>query len=234
MSLEDFAKIASVIPAAVFLGLRPEKTWTYNNYSKRYEGLTRETLKAFKDAEKVWLQDQYAIRRASQDAAQAVIKAVIDTGLFHRKVGRSSLYDTIMKFYNRPNMAGEMYTTPEENWLKDTEKAEHDTTAQKAQLAYRDKAILWLIGKGKPYGIAFTAENAVALAEHIAYEEEVSRAQGPGNASVWYDFEGKNCDEPCRGWNGVSHRCACGNRRVSWTQGMGHTFESPSVYAEAY
>ncbi len=34
----------------------------------------------------------------------------------------------------------------------------------------------------------------------------------------WYDFEGdrSGCDENCRGWDGVSHRCDCGNRRVAW------------------
>jgi hypothetical protein len=37
------------------------------------------------------------------------------------------------------------------------------------------------------------------------------------------DFEGNNCDESamedgqsCAGWDGESHRCSCGNRRVYW------------------
>lgn len=36
----------------------------------------------------------------------------------------------------------------------------------------------------------------------------------------YIDFEGFNCDEvddnECPGWDGHSHRCECGNRRVSW------------------
>lgn len=31
------------------------------------------------------------------------------------------------------------------------------------------------------------------------------------------DFYGKNCEDPCQGWDGMSRRCECGNRRVSWT-----------------
>ena len=46
-------------------------------------------------------------------------------------------------------------------------------------------------------------------------------------ASGWVDtFEGDNCDEVrdemgavCYGWDGVSRRCDCGNRRVNWDKG---------------
>jgi hypothetical protein len=47
------------------------------------------------------------------------------------------------------------------------------------------------------------------------------------------EFEGMNCDDPdyfCRGWDGVSPRCDCGNRRVSWDLSDDETY----VYAEAY
>lgn len=36
------------------------------------------------------------------------------------------------------------------------------------------------------------------------------------------DFDGKNCEDVgeegtfCSGWDGVSRRCDCGNRRVEW------------------
>lgn len=34
---------------------------------------------------------------------------------------------------------------------------------------------------------------------------------------TWYEFDGnENCDESCRGWDGLSNRCDCGNRRVYW------------------
>jgi len=32
----------------------------------------------------------------------------------------------------------------------------------------------------------------------------------------WIDFDGKDCTRPCRGWDGESRRCDCGNRRVYW------------------
>ncbi len=48
---------------------------------------------------------------------------------------------------------------------------------------------------------------------------------------VWHDFCGMNCNEylepgrkPCRGWDGKSGRCDCGNRRVYWD-----TSEDPPI-----
>jgi len=33
----------------------------------------------------------------------------------------------------------------------------------------------------------------------------------------WHSFAGSDaCDAACRGWDGVSRRCDCGNRRVYW------------------
>ena len=44
--------------------------------------------------------------------------------------------------------------------------------------------------------------------------------------SCFYDFDGNNCNDgsnnclksgmSCEGWDGESHRCECGNRRVDW------------------
>ena len=49
------------------------------------------------------------------------------------------------------------------------------------------------------------------------------------------EFEGMNCndwigedEEECTGWDGLSRRCECGNRRVSWIKEYG------IVYAVAY
>jgi hypothetical protein len=46
-----------------------------------------------------------------------------------------------------------------------------------------------------------------------------------------FDFSGQNCDPDegeCPGWDGVSRRCVCGNRRVEWICDHG------SWYGEAY
>ena len=46
------------------------------------------------------------------------------------------------------------------------------------------------------------------------------------------EFDGMNCndfsDNYCSGWDGVSRRCNCGNRRVDWV------WENNILYAEAY
>ena len=47
------------------------------------------------------------------------------------------------------------------------------------------------------------------------------------------EFDGWNCDDwnedgYCEGWDGISRRCCCGNRRVDWV------WENGILYAEAY
>lgn len=44
---------------------------------------------------------------------------------------------------------------------------------------------------------------------------------------VWHAFDGQDCCGDCRGWDGVSNRCDCGNRRVCWA-------DEEHSYAEAY
>lgn len=48
-------------------------------------------------------------------------------------------------------------------------------------------------------------------------------------------FDGMNCndwigedEEECTGWDGLSRRCECGNRRVDWVKEFG------IVFAQAY
>jgi len=92
------------------------------------------------------------------------------------------------------------------------------------------EAIAWLLERGKKLGEDFTAEDAVDTADDIAYEEEVARLQAMDGL---HEFCGSDFCEDCGGWDGKSHRCECGNRRVYWTQGCGHSFKEPYVYAEA-
>jgi len=45
------------------------------------------------------------------------------------------------------------------------------------------------------------------------------------------EFDGMNCDDVsdgCSGWDGISSRCSCGNRRVYWVWNSGY------LTAEAY
>lgn len=41
------------------------------------------------------------------------------------------------------------------------------------------------------------------------------------NGERWFSFAGQNCHGPCRGWDGKSGRCDCGNRRVYWDTSQG-------------
>ena len=54
------------------------------------------------------------------------------------------------------------------------------------------------------------------------------------NSDDMFPFDGQNCDEIledgdiCPGWDGLSKRCCCDNRRVTWV------WENSILYAEAY
>jgi hypothetical protein len=111
------------------------------------------------------------------------------------------------------------------------EKTKADKAAAEEAVKLRDRAIAWLLAKGKKLGEEFTSENAVQVADSIAYTEEVARRS---EECGFIRFSGQNCDGPCEGWDGKSHRCDCGNRRVDWTQGWNHSFEHPDIEAEAY
>jgi hypothetical protein len=93
------------------------------------------------------------------------------------------------------------------------------------------EAVVYLQDRGKVLCSDFEISNAVAMADEIAASEAIEKRKAEGGL---IDFEGKNCDGPCGGWNMDDRRCECGNRRVSWTTGWGHSFKSPCVYAEAY
>ena len=221
---------------------RPEKPWKIlNDYASLkttktvFVGLTRESLAAFKAAEKAWINEQLTAILTRRAEAFEMVRGLEKSGFFRLKVGRTALATKVMEFYNGASTPGERYTAPEERWLAEQERMTHDEAVQKNVMAYRDKAVCWLIARAKRYGHDFTAEGAIGFAEQIAFEEEVARAKGPeGMAHFWHTFEGQNCEGPCLGWNGIDRRCQCGNRRVSWTQAEGHTFERPSIYAEAY
>jgi hypothetical protein len=66
---------------------------------------------------------------------------------------------------------------------------------------------------------------------HKHYEALVAKALEEMQAGGGFvSFDGDEFCEGCRGWDGMSRRCDCGNRRVEWV-----TFDDDSgVYAEAY
>lgn len=47
----------------------------------------------------------------------------------------------------------------------------------------------------------------------------------PSDGEEWHSFAGADdCDEECKGWDGESYRCQCGNRRVYWDTSEGGRF----------
>jgi hypothetical protein len=114
---------------------------------------------------------------------------------------------------------------------KKKEQDEQKREREAAAIKYQQEAVIWLQERGKVLGTDFTLEDAVGQAEEIAFSEEVARRLNSGGP---FSFSGDDFCEGCDGWDGVSRRCACGNRRVGWTAADWHTFKEPSIYAEAF
>ena len=63
----------------------------------------------------------------------------------------------------------------------------------------------------------------------MTYEEKVAKAVAD-LAGGLTEFDGMNCndyaedDNHCGGWDGVSRRCQCGNRRVYWDEIGDHLY----------
>ena len=111
---------------------------------------------------------------------------------------------------------------------------EEITLTEAKRLTYILKAIQFLDKHGKVRGIDFIGDDAVDKADTLAFEQEKERQLTERDLfGGLISFDGQNCDD-CAGWNGRSRRCDCGNRRVDWVTGFGHTFLHPHVYGEAY
>ena len=95
-----------------------------------------------------------------------------------------------------------------------------------------EKAIVFLTGRDMKLIEDFNIENAIRTANTIAFDEEVEKSK---KEMGYIRFVGDSNCENCRGWDGVSHRCDCGNRRVSWVADFDDDFFiDPIIYAEAY
>jgi len=123
---------------------------------------------------------------------------------------------------------------PREEARKKLIDAAKEQTRQTETKRLNQEAANWLLERGRKLGADFAYEDALETANDIAFYEEVARREEAGKAGEWYEFEGHNCDGNCDGWDGYSHRCQCGNRRVSWQMGYEHSFKNPIVYAEAH
>lgn len=108
--------------------------------------------------------------------------------------------------------------------------------SQQKLIELQGKAVQYLISKGKIINIDFTLDNVLSIANTLAYEEEVYKKQKElAETQTHIDFNGSDNCEDCKGWDGSSHRCQCGNRRVGWNSDYTNTdfFLNPHIYAEA-
>jgi hypothetical protein len=103
------------------------------------------------------------------------------------------------------------------------------TAEQQAyQANLQQNAIIFLFENGKVLGQDYTIENAINSANQLKFEQLIKEKL---ESSSDFPFYGENCDEDC-GWDGISRRCFCGSRRVSWE--YEGNFNNMQVYAEAY
>jgi len=96
------------------------------------------------------------------------------------------------------------------------------------------RAVLFLLKHGKIEGQDFTVDTAVFSANELVKEKAIASKMAEGGP---FSFSGEDYCEDCGGWDGTSHRCECGNRRVGWeTIGDFEDFDDGSyyVYGEAY
>lgn len=111
------------------------------------------------------------------------------------------------------------------------EKEEKEKAKKREADQLWNDAVAFLTERGKKMGDDYEGEHAISAANNIAFDEEVAKLS---NDPTPIDFSGGDYCESCEGWTPGEHRCCCGNRRVTWAEGFGHTFKSPYVVAEAY
>ncbi|MBI4060134.1 MAG: hypothetical protein HY403_01760 [Elusimicrobia bacterium] len=221
----------------------PAKPWKreFTGYDSH---LTAESLAAYRAA---WQQYEQAVRdwrAACDEIAGAAARLLIAEGFpaevkawtRSRTKGRitRALNVALRDFGPTLDVTPSLWLHDEEDWLRRADQRERQAQQAIDAAALRDRAIVYLLGRGKVYGQDFTAETAEEHALEIAARERITELR---KAEPWHSFNGQNCGDydetrDCKGWDGESRRCQCGNRRVSWE--IEGTFEAPRVYGEAY
>lgn len=207
-------------------------------------------LKEIEVLDRTLIEENKKINSANRAVLSKVKEIIVSAGFpkeeYRYKTARSSKRE---KFYTSwymslavPSMGAESQTVSiqslEEAFkrtLNEQEKKKLEEKQKKeAEILSNpltQEAVTYLQGQGKVLGTDFTLLTAIGEANNLAYELEVKKLIATGGVD---SFDGQNCEGPCAGWDGTSHRCDCGNRRMNWTTGMGHSFKTPYVHAEAY
>lgn len=145
-------------------------------------------------------------------------------------------YQRLLKAVDTYNRIKASYET-RERMGREKEKMAQAEALKKEQEAKRsellNQAIAYCLHNGRTFGDSLTVENAIQVANQIAFQKEIDRKEAE-IGDEYIDFSGQNCEDECAGWNPKDRRCQCGNRRVSWTDGYSSDFRSMTIYAEAY
>jgi len=105
-------------------------------------------------------------------------------------------------------------------------------TIEKNNTTLEERAVTYLLARGKKLGIDFVLADAVYTANEIAFDETVRAKIEDARHGGCFGFDGNDC---CRGWDGKSSRCFCGNRRVSWgTDSYVYLFDEQEPASKIY
>jgi hypothetical protein len=216
--------------------IKPKWISEIKEYKNR-EDIPEEVLKKWEEDEKIIDEQNKIIEKENRDRYNAwvkegqnifndnkhkVIKCIEKTGNKPRGIWPNAWMGTIRVSEIRKEIEGI------KKFKKDKELNEK---IKKDQEIYLQDAIIYLQEKGKILGKNFIIENAIYLANDIARDLEIKHIQEELKGG-YMSFSGDDSCENCKGWDGVSHRCDCGNRRVEWV--WEGDFKNPYVYAEAY
>jgi hypothetical protein len=135
-----------------------------------------------------------------------------------------SLYNVKSTYETKERMEAEK--------LKKQEQAEFAKKIENERAQLLHEAVAYCLVNNKEFGKDFNIENAIEVANDIAFNEEVSKKVAEIGTG-YISFSGQNCEDECAGWNPQDRRCECGNRRVSWTDEYSD-FRNMEIYAEAW
>ena len=93
-------------------------------------------------------------------------------------------------------------------------------------------AVSFCVEKGLILGTDFTLENAISKANAIQFEKLIQEKISEEDEFYFNGDEYCNDGDGDCTWDGVSRRCDCGNRRVSWD--YDGDFRNMRIYGEAH
>jgi hypothetical protein len=118
--------------------------------------------------------------------------------------------------------------------LQDQKQAERELQRAEEQERLTNEAIVYLQNKSFKLGTDFSISNAFEMANEIAHDDLVkTTVEAIKNGGDYVELEYYICEgDGCKGWDGDSNRCDCGNRRLNWS--YEGNFKEPWIRPEAH